>query len=258
MPYLLNQGLRLHYEVHGNGQPVVLLHGGTVSFDHNYAAYGWIKRLNDCGLQVIGLDFRGHGKSDKPHDVESYGTANLAGDVVALIDHLQLSRTALIAYSLGTAVALHLLQSSPGRFVKAALVATGDGLIGIPPHTFALNLPALAVVLARTEYPRDLPRHLAAYWNFAEQTAGDRVALQAAAQASYPALSVEQAAAIRTPTLVVSGENDPVLGRGPRLASSLGNGEYLEIAGADHFSLAADVGTQAAVGSFLSTPSPRQ
>ena len=260
MPYVLNQGLRLHYEVHGNGQPVVLLHGGTVSFEHNYAIYGWIKRLNDCGLQVIGLDFRGHGKSDKPHDVESYGTANLASDVTALLEHLQLCRTALIAYSIGTAVALHLLQGSPERFARAALVATGDGLIGVPPHTFARITPALAVVLARTEYPRDLPRHLAAYWNFVEQTAGDRAALHAFAQASYPPLSVEQAAAIRTPILVVSGENDPVLGRGPRLASSLGNGEYLEVAGADHFSLAVDVGTQAAVGSFLSkeTASPLQ
>src|SRR5688572_30485385 len=110
MPYFVNDGLRLHYEVHGNGQPVILLHGGTVSFEHNYANFGWIKRLNASGMQVIGLDFRGHGKSDKPHNIESYGTINLASDVVALQEHLNLACTALIAYSIGTAIALYLLH----------------------------------------------------------------------------------------------------------------------------------------------------
>jgi len=51
--------------------------------------------------------------------------------------------------------------------------------------------------------------------------------------------------------LVVSGERDPVLGRAPRLAQALGRGRYLEVAGADHFALAADAGTQAAVAQFL-------
>jgi pimeloyl-ACP methyl ester carboxylesterase len=229
----------------------VLLHGGTVSFKHNYADFGWIQALNDTGFQVIGLDFRGHGNSAKPHDVESYGTANLASDVIALLDHLNLRRASLIAYSIGTVVALHLMQFAPERFDRAALVATGDGLIGHPPHTFAQILPALALVLDRTEYPRDLPKHLAAYWNFVVATGGDKLALQALAQASYPPPSPAEASAIAMPTLVVSGQNDLVLGRGPRLAQALGCGEYLEVAGADHFSLAADTSTKAAVSRFL-------
>ena len=106
MPSLENRGVQIHYEVHGTGRPVVLLHGGTVSFKHNYADFGWIKSLTEAGLQVIGLDFRGHGNSAKPHEVESYGTANLASDVVAVLDQLLLPRVSLIAYSIGTAVAL--------------------------------------------------------------------------------------------------------------------------------------------------------
>jgi pimeloyl-ACP methyl ester carboxylesterase len=251
VPDLLNRQVRIHYEVHGDGHPVVLLHGGTVSFQHNYAAFGWIKTLNDAGLQAIGLDFRGHGASDKPHGVDAYGTAKLASDVIALLDHLGLARVSLIAYSIGTTVALHLMQTAPERFDRAALVATGDGLIGHPPHTFAELLPALALVLDRTEYPRDLPKHLAAYWNFVAATQGDRAALRALAQASYPPLSAVDAAAISIPTLVVSGQNDAVLGTGPRLAQALGRGEYLEVPGADHFSLAADAGTQSTVARFL-------
>ena len=251
MPDLQNHQVRIHYEIHGDGHPVMLLHGGTVSFKHNYADFGWIKALNDSGLQVIGLDFRGHGQSDKPHDIAAYGTANLASDAIALLDELGLVRTSLVAYSIGTSVALHLLQTKPERFDRAALVATGDGLIGHPPHTFARLLPALAQVLDRSEYPHDLPKHLAAYWNFIAATAGDRDALRALSQASYPPLSTAEALAISIPTLVVSGQNDAVLGRGPRLAQALGHGEYLEVPGADHFSLAADASTQAAVARFL-------
>jgi pimeloyl-ACP methyl ester carboxylesterase len=251
VPTIQNHGLQIHYEVHGVGHPVVLLHGGTVSFKHNYADFGWIQSLNDAGLRVVGLDFRGHGNSDKPHDVASYGTARLASDVIAVLDHLGIPRASLIAYSIGTAVALHLFQVAPERFDKAALVATGDGLIGHPPHTFAHVTPALALVLGRTEYPSDLPKQLAAYWNFIAATNGDTRALLALSQADYPPLSTEEAGAISVPTLVVSGQNDMVLGRGPRLADALGCGEYLEIGSADHFSLAADTETKAAVANFL-------
>jgi pimeloyl-ACP methyl ester carboxylesterase len=251
VPSLENRSVRIHYEVHGTGHPVVLLHGGTVSFKHNYADFGWIESLNDSGLQVIGLDFRGHGKSAKPHEVESYGTANLASDVLAVLDQLSLAHVSLIAYSIGTAVALHLLQVAPERFDRAALVATGDGLIGHPPHILDSIRPALKQVLDRAEYPRDLPKYLATYWNFVAATGGDKQALRALVQASYPALSTTDAAGITVPTLVVSGQSDMVLGRGPLLAKALGQGSYLEVPGADHFSLAEDASVKAAVAHFM-------
>lgn len=251
MPTVDNRGIRIHYEVHGSGHPVVLIHGGTVSFKHNYADFGWIESLNGIGLQVIGLDLRGHGKSGKPHEVESYGTSNLASDVVAVLDQLSLARASLVAYSIGTAVALHLLQSAPERFDRAALIATGDGLIGHPPHTFANISPALLDVLNRTEYPKDLPKYLSTYWNFVAATGGDWQALRALAQASYAPLSMTDAADITIPTLVVSGQADLVLGQGPKLAKSLGQGSYVEVPCADHFSLAADSGVKAAVAHFM-------
>jgi len=253
MPYLRNRNVHLHYEVHGEGHPVVLLHGATVSFKYNYANFGWIQILNEAGFQVIGLDFRGHGNSAKPHDVSSYGTANLASDVIALLDHLKTQRTSLIGYSIGTVIALHLMQHSAERFDRAALVATGDGLIGHLPYTFPETLPKLAQVLEREIYPDDLPKHLAAYWNFVAVTAGDKLALRALTQAGYAPVTIAQAAAIAVPTLVISAENDMVLGRGPHLAQSLGCGQYLEVAGADHFSLAADTSTKAAVAHFLNS-----
>jgi len=251
MPSFHNADIRLHFEARGDGRPLVFLHGGTVDFRANYAAFGWPEKFIALEYRVVGLDFRGHGQSDKPHDAGSYGTANLATDVVALLDHLRLDHVDLVAYSIGTAVALHLLQTVPDRLGKVALVATGDGLIGLPPHEFSRVLPALAVVAGRSEYPRDLPRHAAAYWNFIESTGGDRAAMKAFAEARYPPLSVADAHGITHPVLVVSGDNDQVLGRGPRLASALGNARYLEVAGADHFSLAADETVQDAVANFM-------
>ena len=251
MPSFHNADIRLHFEARGAGRPLVFLHGGTVDFRSNYAAFGWPGRFIARGYRVVGLDFRGHGRSDKPHDAGSYGTANFATDVVALLDHLRLDHVDLVAYSIGTAVALHLLQIIPVRLGRVALVATGDGLIGLPPHEFSRVLPALAVVAGRSEYPRDLPRHAAAYWTFIESTGGDRAAMKAFAEARYPPLSVAAAHAIKHPVLVVSGDNDRVLGRGPRLAGALGNARYLEVAGADHFSLAADGTVQDAVANFI-------
>jgi pimeloyl-ACP methyl ester carboxylesterase len=256
LPSFQNADIRLHFEVRGDGRPLVFLHGGTVSFEANYVAFGWPEKFIARGFQVIGLDFRGHGRSDKPHDAGSYGTAAVAADVVALLDHLALDRVDLVAYSIGTAVALHLLQIIPTRLGRVALVATGDGLVGLPPHEFSRVLPALAVVADRSEYPQDVPKHAAAYWTFIQATGGDRAALKAFAEASYPPLSVGEAQSIGHPVLVVSGDNDKVLGRGRRLSAALGNAMYLEVEGADHFSLAADETVKEAVASFLSAPSP--
>jgi len=136
LPSFQNADIRLHFEVRGDGRPLVFLHGGAVSFQANYAAFGWPEKFIACGFQVVGLDFRGHGRSDKPHDARSYGTANLSADVTGLLNHLRLDRVDLVAYSIGTAIALHLLQTLPDRFDRVALVATGDGLIGLPPHEF--------------------------------------------------------------------------------------------------------------------------
>lgn len=251
MPLLNHDGLSLHYEVHGTGRPVLLLHGGTVNFQANYAAFGWVRSLTDAGFQVIGLDFRGHGQSAKPHEVSAYGAEVFVRDVLALLDHLQMARVSVVGYSLGSVIALHLLKTAPQRLTRAVLMATGDGLIGHPPHDFATLLPALSQVLERDSYPRDLPKHLAAYWNFVQMTGGDRAALRALAQAPFPPLTAAAAAAIAVPTLVLSGELDPVLGRGPRLAAALGQGQYREIAGADHFALSTDLTARAAVLDFL-------
>ncbi len=235
MPIYVNDGFSLHYEIHGSGFPVVMLHGVTVTFAGNFGAWGWTERLTGKGLQVIGVDFRGHGRSEKSTDPQAYGTKNLAGDVIALLDGLNLARASLVGYSLGSTVALYLLHAFPDRCARSALVATGDGQLGYPPFSTAEVMPQLCEALSRTHFPADLPEHVAAYWNFATTVSGDRAAAAAAACAIYPPCSATEAARISAPVLVVSGEKDLVLGTGARLAQALPEGQYIEIKAADHF-----------------------
>lgn len=251
MAHLIRNGHAIHYEIHGDGRPVILLHGICVSFAGNFAGFGWIDSLCKQGLQLIGLDFLGHGQSDKPHDLAAYGTHNLAADVVALLDHLQLETASLVGYSMGSVVALHLLHTYPQRFGRSVIIATGDGLLGIGPHTMAETAPQLARALDSDHYPAELPKHVAMYWNFATKVGGDRLASAAAARAHYPVCTPEEACRIAAEVLVISGEIDPVLGQGPALARSLAHGRYLEIAGADHFMLAASDEAKDAAAHFL-------
>lgn len=110
---------------------------------------------------------------------------------------------------------------------------------------------ALRQALERPEFPADLPSHIAAYWNFATKVGGDRLASLAAASAPMMATTPSEAGTINVPVLVVSGEVDPVLGQGASLAKSMPMGRYFEVAGADHFALAAHPQAQTEVANLL-------
>src|SRR5207237_1599406 len=93
-------GIKLYYEIHGTGHPLVLLHGGlgaTSMFGPNLPALA-------KGRQVIAVDLQGHGRTadiDRP-----IRTDLMADDIAALITHLGLERPDLMGYSLGGGVAL--------------------------------------------------------------------------------------------------------------------------------------------------------
>lgn len=71
MPYAANDGLRIHYEVAGSGEPLVLYHGLTGSGER-WRDTGYVASLSDT-YHLILIDARGHGGSDNPHDWAAYG-----------------------------------------------------------------------------------------------------------------------------------------------------------------------------------------
>jgi hypothetical protein len=80
-------GINMYYEVHGGGEPVVLLHGAFMTITNNWA--GWISELSKT-RKVIAVEMQGHGRTaDVPRDI-SY--ENLADDVAALLNHLKVAR----------------------------------------------------------------------------------------------------------------------------------------------------------------------
>ncbi|MFZ1808573.1 MAG: alpha/beta hydrolase [Cyclobacteriaceae bacterium] len=231
----------LSYHIYGEGNPILLLHGGCVDFNYNYLQTGWVETLTKQGYQVIGLDFRGHGKSDSSADPGFYGLDNLSNDAINLIHHLNLKSVAIMGYSMGTVIALNLLHKHPEFFSKAILIGTGDVLIGQPPIEKIIQ--GLGNVFEFETFPDHLPKHVSAYWTFFKELGLDKESMKAFSKASYPSLTVEEVSEIRVPTLIISGEKDLVLGQGKLVANELVNGEYIEIKNADHFTLAVEPNT---------------
>src|ERR1700757_3152466 len=79
---------------------VVLVHGFASNRTENWKRLGWYAALERGGYRVIALDLRGHGESAKPHEAEAYDRAELAADVVALMDEANLGRAHLMGYSM--------------------------------------------------------------------------------------------------------------------------------------------------------------
>jgi len=82
MPYANNHSVRIHYQVEGEGSPLVLQHGFTSSLQ-NWYAYGYVAALRQ-NYQLILIDARGHGQSDKPYDPQAYALQNRVEDVLDL------------------------------------------------------------------------------------------------------------------------------------------------------------------------------
>ncbi|MGV2831864.1 alpha/beta fold hydrolase [Myxosarcina sp. GI1(2024)] len=116
MSFVFNNGIRIHYQVEGKGLPLVLQHGLSDSIESWYE-FGYVERLKDK-FQLITINARGHGKSDKPHDCEAYNLKLMAGDVVAVLDKLHLDRVYYAGNSLGCRIGFSIAKYAPKR-IKA-------------------------------------------------------------------------------------------------------------------------------------------
>jgi pimeloyl-ACP methyl ester carboxylesterase len=121
MPETISDGLRIHYEVAGSGEPLVLYHGLTGSGER-WRDTGYVAGLSET-YRLILVDARGHGESDKPHNREAYGRRRQAADVVAVLNDLEIANARFWGHSMGRDVALTLGRHHPDRV--SALVVTG-------------------------------------------------------------------------------------------------------------------------------------
>src|SRR5438093_6121638 len=127
-------GMKLYYESHGTGRPLILLHGGLGSGE----MFGPILPALTERHQVIVVDLQGHGRTpdiERPIDIRL-----MADDIAALIDHLELDKPDLVGYSLGGGVALHTAAKYPAKIRRAVIASANVRRAAIPAHMIAQQL----------------------------------------------------------------------------------------------------------------------
>lgn len=248
MPQFANEGLHLAFLDEGpSNAPVVLcVHGFASNRNVNWIGPGWIDTLTKAGFRVLALDNRGHGESDKPHDPAAYTPQKMAGDVIALLDQLQLPYAHLFGYSMGARICAFAALDHPARVRRLILGGLGMGMVeGVgewDPIAEALLAPSLDdVTHARGRMFRA----------FADQTGSDRIALAACIQTSRTLLTPEQMGTIRAPALIGVGTNDDIAGAPEPLAAMMADGRPFAIERRDHMLAVGDRTFKTAVLEFL-------
>ena len=244
--------IEIHFEDHGSGQPIVLIHGYPL--DGN----SWERQervLLPQGFRVISYDRRGFGRSSQPTTGYDYNT--VAADLSTLLDHLGLNDVVLVGFSMGTGeVTRYLGRYGSGRVRKAALLGvippfllkTDDNPEGVDGAVFD-GIKA-AIVKDRYAYFKDF---LDNFYNV-DKLAPDRISDQAwqasfnlAASASpyatYACVDTwltdfrEDLPKIDIPTLVVHGTEDRILpydATAKRLPGLIANLKLVTVEGGPH------------------------
>lgn len=235
MPSFHNGSVEIAYLDEGEGDPIVLVHGFASTKNVNWVYPTWTSTLAKAGRRVIALDNRGHGESAKLYDSEEYHVGIMAGDVRALMDHLNIERADMMGYSMGGRITAYLGQRNPERLRSAILGGIGMGLIegGGPGENVASALEAASLDDVTDPVGRT-------FRAFADQTRLDRRALAACLRGSRRLMTREEAAAIAVPTLIAVGTTDDIAGSAQRLAEVIPGSQVLDIPNRDHMRAVGD------------------
>jgi pimeloyl-ACP methyl ester carboxylesterase len=143
MPYANNNGVQIRYEVYGQGEPLVLVHGWSCEGRY-WREFGYMPILSD-EFMVIVPDLRGHGSSDTPRS-RDFSDAAFASDVIAVLDDAGIDSAHVFGYSLGGWVVFELTANHRPR-IRTAIIGGA--------HPYAEDLSAI-----RSFSPHDL----VSYW----------------------------------------------------------------------------------------------
>jgi pimeloyl-ACP methyl ester carboxylesterase len=233
-------GIAIAYEEWGeqsSSPPVVLHHGFIVDANANWVATGVVDALVAAGRRVIAPDARGHGRSDKSHDPESYGEQRMAGDLAVLLDVVGARSIDLVGYSMGAVVSL-IFAANDERVRRLVVGGVGSGIVecGGVDRRAVSNESIIQALMA--DDPSTIAGPVAAVFRtLADALGGDRHALAAQARSRYrDGVALER---ISAPTLVLAGQDDPLAVRPQVLARAIANAS-LKIVSGDHVGALAD------------------
>ncbi|MGE0211858.1 MAG: alpha/beta fold hydrolase [Parvibaculaceae bacterium] len=249
MQHFDSDGVKIAYAVEGKGEPILLIHGFASNGRVNWTATGWVKFLTDCGRQVITIDNRGHGVSEKLYDSASYAAPAMAEDSRRLLDHLGIETADIMGYSMGARLTALLAIAHPSRVRRAVLGGLAENMILGVPGARAVSEALLAPSLDDVSDPQGR-----AFRAFADQSKSDRRALAACILASRQTVSADQLGRISCPVLVVVGETDLIAGKMEPLVAAIPNAQGVLLPRRDHMRAVGDAGFKQAVKDFLKQP----
>ena len=253
MPQFDSDGVAIAYDVEGEGDPILLIHGFASSARVNWHDTGWVKLLTGAGYTVITFDNRGHGNSGKPYDPEAYPAPLMAEDARRLLDHLGIPQAFVMGYSMGARIATFLTLAHPDRVravvlggLAANLIRGLDGSDRIAEALEAPSPDSIADPAAR------------AFRIFAGQTRSDRRALAACMRASRQRVSEAELARLDVPVLVVAGERDDIAGPIDLLVKAIPGARGVVLPNRNHMNAVGDRQYKAAVLEFLESVQKHQ
>ena len=200
--YAAVNGLRMYYEVRGEGRPLVLLHGGLLTIG---LSFGEVLPGLAAGRQVIAAELQGHGRTaDIDRDID---LRYLAGDVAGLLDHLGVAEADVLGFSLGGGVALQLALDYPdrvGRIILASVSYAADGF-----HE-EISDPARHATSTRMPTAEDFRQMQEAYAQVAPEPGHFAAFAAKVSQAanSLEGWTTEELGGLAAPTLLVFGDHD--------------------------------------------------
>lgn len=243
-----SQGVPIHYTDEGRGEPVVLIHGFAMN-GARWKDTAVIPSLLDGGFRVIIVDARGHGSSGKPHDPRQYG-AEMARDIIRLLDHLRLEKAHVVGYSMGGLVTNKVRELAPERLRSATLGGAGwmeDGGPALADVTGTEIAEALErtgsfewMLRAFTKKQQPPPTEEDLAKRNRRMLEGNDLQGLAAVLRGWNGFAVPERNLRdnRVPTLALIGAQDPLKVRVDALASVMRDLEVVVIPDADHGALA--------------------
>ncbi|MFI5075342.1 MAG: alpha/beta fold hydrolase [Actinomycetales bacterium] len=195
-------GLHLYYETYGSGAPLVLLHGGMLTIDLNFASL--IPALAQTHT-VIGVEMQGHGRTANIDREITY--ANLATDIVALLDHLGIERAAVLGHSMGGGVALEMAVNHADRVSAIVPISASVSKDGMHPDLLDPSTFETSSIMPTAQDFADFKGAYERLSPHPEQFDAFLMSLSGM-DADFAGWTDEQLAGISCPVLIVQGDND--------------------------------------------------